>query len=305
MTNLLKGDTFLNRYRITGTLTTVSPLHIGTGEERPMMFHNEEEKKKIMEKVGKVPSISTIITDYRGRPLIPGSTLRGVLRNWMLTILEGIGTKWAKERVDDEIKDLLKMDQAKQIQQVKENFSLLELIFGTSFNSGKVEVWDAICRTGNLQTVDDRVLGWDSSRLTYVDTSVAIDPARGTAKDKLLYKADVVPPGVEFELNLVAQNLSDEELGLLLLALEAFNSQIYPIQVGARGGRGYGRLEFKMGTIYRLEQGGAKEWLKDTLRAEGTDTTPAGYFGLPKLTEAEQKQKIKDVKDKLIAAIGG
>jgi len=32
MTNLLKGDAFLNRYRITGTLTTLSPLHIGSGE---------------------------------------------------------------------------------------------------------------------------------------------------------------------------------------------------------------------------------------------------------------------------------
>jgi len=32
MTNQLKGDAFSNRYRITGTLTTLSPLHIGTGE---------------------------------------------------------------------------------------------------------------------------------------------------------------------------------------------------------------------------------------------------------------------------------
>lgn len=305
MTNLLKGDTFLNRYRITGTLTTVSPLHIGTGEERTMVFQNEEEEEKIKQKVGKIPSISTIITDHRGKPLIPGSTLRGVLRNWMLTILEGIGKEWAKERSYDEMKHLLEKDQNEQIQQVKENFSLLELIFGTSLNSGKVEVWDAICRTNDIQPMDDKLLGWDGSRLTYVDTSVAIDPARGTAMDKLLYKADIVPPGVEFELNLAGQNLSDEELGLLLLALEGFNSQIFPIQVGARGGRGYGRMEFKMEAIYRLEQDGVKEWIKNTLHAEGADTMLAGYFGLPKLTEAEQKQKIKDVKDKLIAAIGG
>lgn len=305
MTNQLKGDAFSNRYRITGTLTTLSPLHIGTGEERPMEFSSEDERNKFVEKVGKIPNISTIITDHRGKPLIPGSTLRGVLRNWMLTVLEGIGKEWAKELSDDEKKHLLDSDQAKQIHEVKEKFSLLELIFGTSFNSGKVEVWDAICRTSDIQSMDDNLLGWDGSRLTYVDTSVAIDPARGTAMDKLLYKADIVPPGVEFELNLAAQNLSDEELGLLLLALEGFNSQIFPIQVGARGGRGYGRMEFKMEAIYRLEQDGVKEWIKNALQAEGTDTTLSGYFGLPKLTEAEQKQKIKDVKDKLIAAIGG
>jgi len=293
MTSLLKGDLFLNRYRITGTLTTVAPLHIGTGESRSLPRAE-----------GETVEVSAIITDHLGKPLIPGSTLRGVLRNWLLTVLEGVDPKWAVER-DYAEEELLDLDQAEQIQRVKETFSCLELLFGTPFNAGKVEVWDATCCTGDLQAMNDTLLGWDSSRLTYVDTSVAIDPARGTAKNKLLYKADVVPPGVTFELNLVAQNLSDEELGLMLLALEGFNSQIYPIHVGARGGRGYGRLEFKMGTIYQLERVGVKKWLKETLHAEDYSAMPAGYFGLPKLTEDEQKRKIKAVKDQLIAAIGG
>lgn len=305
MTSLLKGDAFLNRYRITGTLTTVSPLHIGTGDERPMEFRSEEEKRKTIEKVGKIPRISTIVTDHQGKPLIPGSTLRGVMRNWLLTVLEGVGPQWAKER-NYAGKELMELDQAKQIQKVRDSFSLLELLFGTPLNAGKVEVWDAMCCTGELQVMSDILLGWNSSRLTYVDTSVAIDPARGTAKNKLLYKADVVPPGVTFELNLVAQNLSDDELGLVLLALEGFNSQIYPIQVGARGGRGYGRMKFKMGTVYRLDNDGIKNWLKETLQAVGTDTAqPAGYFGLLKLSDEEQKKKIKTVKDQLVNAIGG
>lgn len=303
MIHQLKGDVFSNRYRITGTLTTISPLHIGTGDERPMEFRNEEEKKKTLEKAGKIPSISTIITDYRGKPLIPGSTLRGVLRNWLLTVLEGVGAQWAAER-DYRDEGLLDLDQAKQIHSVRNTFSRLELLFGTPLNAGKVEVWDAPCSTGDLRS-GDTLLGWDNTRLTYVDTSLAIDPARGTAKKKLLYKADVVPPGVTFELNLVAQNLSDEELGLLLLALEGFNSQIYPIQVGARGGRGYGRLRFEMASIYRLESGDVTNWLKKMLEEASTAEAPTGYFGLPKLSDAEQEQKIRAVKDKLANAIGG
>jgi len=302
MTNQLKGDSFSNRYRITGTLTTVSPLHIGTGYERQMEFSSEDEKKKIKEKVGKIPNISTIITDHRGKPLIPGSTLRGVLRNWLLTVMEGMGTQWA---VDRDYADLLGKDQTEQIQKAQNDFSYLELLFGTPLNAGKIDVWDATCCTGDLEAMNDRLLGWDKERLTYVDTSVAIDPARGTAKNKLLYKADVVPPGVTFEINLVAQNLSDEELGLVLLALQGFNSQIYPIQVGARSGRGYGRMEFTMGTVYRLEREDVKKWLKETLQADDTISAPAGYFGLPKLDEAEQEQKIKAVKDKLVRSLGG
>lgn len=291
MTSLLKGDSLLNRYRITGTLTTIAPLHIGTGESRPMPRAE-----------GDAVEVSTIITDHRGKPLIPGSTLRGVLRNWLLNVLEGVGAQWA---VDRDYSELLKVDQAKQIQQVRNTFSHLELLFGTPLNAGKVEVWDATCCTGDIQAMGDALLGWDSRRLTYVDTSVAIDPARGTAKEKLLYKADVVPPGVTFELNLVAQNLSDEELGLVLLALEGFNSQIYPIQVGARGGRGYGRLRFKMDAVYRLESDGLKKWLKDTLQEADTGTAPAGYFGLPKLSDADQEQKMRAVKAQLANAIGG
>jgi len=253
---------------------------------------------------GNSVEVSTIITDHQGKPLIPGSTLRGVLRNWLLTVLEGIGPKWAKER-NYKGEGLLDLDQDTQIQQAKETFSYVELLFGTPLNAGKIEVWDATCCTIDLQAMGDKLLGWDSKRLTYVDTSVAIDPARGTAKNKLLYKADVVPPGVEFELNLVAQNLSDEELGLVLLALEGFNSQIYPIQVGARGGRGYGRMKFKIVTIYQLDHEGMKKWLMETLQAVDTDAPPCGYFVLPKLNDDEQKQKIKAVKDKVAAAMGG
>lgn len=310
MTSLLKGDAFLNRYRITGTLTTVAPLHIGTGESRFIRDLTEDKKREREKqkadgkKVEPIPEVSTIITDHQGKPLIPGSTLRGVLRNWLLTVLEGIGQRWAKER-NYEGEGLLDLDQDMQIQQVKESFSHLELLFGTQLNAGKIEVWDATCCTGDLQAMGDTLLGWDDKRLTYVDTSVAIDPARGTAMDKLLYKADVVPVGVEFEINLVAQNLSEEELGLVLLALEGFNSQIYPIQVGARGGRGYGRMKFKMGTIYCLDRDGVKKWLKETLQAVGNDAAPAGYFGLLRLTDAEQKQKIEAVKSKLATAMGG
>lgn len=300
MTNQLKGDAFSNRYRITGTLTTVSPLHIGTGDERQMEFSNEDQKEKTIKKVGKIPKISTIITDHRGKPLIPGSTLRGVMRNWLLTVMEGIGIQ-----VERNYSDLLKEDQTKQIREVRNNFSYLELLFGTPLNAGKVEVWDATCCTDDLEALNDKLLGWDKRRLTYVDTSVAIDTARGTAMDKLLYKADVVPPGVTFELNLAAQNLSDEELGLVLLALEGFNSQIYPIQVGARGGRGYGRMEFRMGAVYRLEHDDVKKWLKETLQVTDANLALAGYFLLPKLTEAEQELKIRAVKDKLARTLGG
>jgi hypothetical protein len=62
-------------------------------------------------------------------------------------------------------------------------------------------------------------------------------------------------------------------------------------------------MRFDMGPIYRLGSEDVKKWIKATLRT--VDSAPAGYFGLPQLTVAEQTQKIKAVKDQLTKAMGG
>ena len=81
MVKTLKGETFVNRYRFTGTLKTRSPLHIGTGEASADVY-SPAEKKRLLEdkKLKKVPDVSTVLRDFSGKPLIPGSTLRGVMR---------------------------------------------------------------------------------------------------------------------------------------------------------------------------------------------------------------------------------
>lgn len=300
----LKGDALINRFRITGTLTTASPLHIGTGEDREPEL-TAAERKRLMDEIGKVPLVSTIITDHRNKPLIPGSALRGVLRHWLLTVLEGVGPQWATTR-DYAGDGLFDLAQDEQSAKVRDDFSHLELLFGTPLNAGKIEVWDAPCTTPSL-SIADRLLGWNPDRLTYVDTSVAIDPATGTVLDRLLYKAEVVPPGVCFEVSIVGQNLSEIELGIVLLALEGFNSKIYPIHVGARSGRGYGRFSFDLGDIYRLEQADLKDWITKALAATGAheQADGAGYYGLKKLGADERQRLLKTVKDSFKVAMEG
>lgn len=313
MANLLKGDNFDNRYRITGKLKTLSPLHIGTGKENDSLFSASTQYKlivqeKLIARPGKAPRVSTIIKDHRGKPLIPGSSLRGVMRHWLLSVLKGSGVGWAEDR-DYEAKELVELSQSEQIEKAKNDFSRLELLFGTPFNAGKLEVWDAVCLTDSL-TISDQLLNWNSNSLTYIDTSVAIDPNTGTAMDKLLYKTEIVPAGVVFELNLVAQNLSDEELGLVLFALQGFNSAIYPIRLGARTGRGYGRVQFIPGEIYVMNKSRLKNWIKNSLQTITFDQTKgdgqkAGYFDLPILEKHEQQVLITAVKTKLLSEIGG
>ena len=283
----LKGEGFHNRYRLTGKLTTRSPLHVGTGEE--------------VEKGKPTP----IIKDERGKPLIPGSALKGVMRNWLWSVLAGMGDEWAKIH-EYTSAEYSKLSQEEQQDMVKTKFSWLELLFGTPFHEGKVEVWDATCKTGDLQ-MQDALLKWNHKSLTYVDTSVAIDPATGTAMEHLLYQYEVVPPGVEFELNVSGQNLNELELGMLLLAIQGFNSEIYPIQVGARSGRGYGRMQLEIKAIKCLDSTNAAAWIKGIVQGFGetAQKSDAGYFRLPELAADRQKELIQNVKKALLERMGG
>ena len=345
MTKLLKGSTFKNRYRITGQLKTLSPLHIGTGEEsetrmgkaaqdapqeekKPpkkaggssvasefaaFMGITDDEEKKPPKKKDVIPKVSTVIKDAYGKPFIPGSSLRGVMRHWLLHVLRGISPRWAMDLDVTTERTLLDLGQEEQIDKIVDEFSLLQLMFGTSFNAGKIEVWDANCVTQSLD-VANSPLKWDKQSLTYVDTSVAIDPNTGTALDRLLYQTEVVPQGVVFDLNIVGQNLSEEEVGLLLLALQGFNSAIYPIRIGARNGRGYGRVEFIPGDIYCLDDGQMSNWIQESIQGLSFEhgnqpgaslTGNAGYFGLPKMDLSRQQALIDAVKTKLSAGLGG
>jgi len=306
MEKILKGEGFQNRYRITGKLKTLSPLHVGTGEEDENRIPKIQRSKR-QGKAETPVNVSTVIKDARSKPVIPGSALKGVIRHWLLNVLGGVSEEWAATH-DDEIEQLHELGQDEQIAAVKK-FSWLELLFGTPFHEGKVEMWDASCLTPRIPAPDN-LLHWNADLLTYVDTSVAIDPDTGTAKENLLYKAEVVPPGVEFELNITGQNLGEEELGLLLFGLQGFNSTIYPIRVGARGGRGFGRMQFMPGPIYALESTEAiRKWIKDTMQSlasspAATEAGDAGYFALPELSPERQAELIAKVKGKFISALG-
>ena len=272
-------DSFRNRYRITGTLETRSPFHLGNGEfETRKGLINKESAEK-----DKPVKVSAIATDWEGKPVIPGSALKGSLRGYLLDVLQHFGRKVA---FDNDFEKLAKEDdyqtQAEQIRFIKnsEDVSHLERLFGTPWYSSKIEVWDANLIIDPTFSVDARLETprppyWDKKRWTFVDQSVAIDPKTHTALDKRLYHYDVVPPGLKFEVNITGRNLGEMELGMLLLGLEAFNSDIWPLTLGGMGGRGFGRFRFTFGKLYCLKADQLPDWIETSIR-----NNHAGYYGI-------------------------
>ncbi len=317
----LKGSGFQNRYMIKATLTTKSPLHIGSGAQLPaeQRLGKKAAKEQEEQKKDGPNLVSGIATNFSGRPILPGSTVRGNLRNWLWQIFYALSPNtqntFAVHR-DYEDYEGLKADfgmdfekQSNQISFMKNNASILERIFGTSFSASKLEFHDAECKT---TTTDVEHLSrdakhayvsyWDNKRLTYVTQSVAIDPASGTAAHQKLYTFEVVPPGVDFELKITGQNISDLEMGMLLTALYAFNDAVFPVTLGAMAARGFGKFKLDTSKLKIYFLGNEKEkitkWISEMLTRD-----VAGYNGLEELSEARQQARIQDFQDGIKAAL--
>jgi CRISPR/Cas system CSM-associated protein Csm3 (group 7 of RAMP superfamily) len=67
----------LDRIFLTGTLVVVSPLHVGAGAASRTNALPEIEGLGGMER----PEVKLVLRDHQGQPYIPGTTLKGVLRN--------------------------------------------------------------------------------------------------------------------------------------------------------------------------------------------------------------------------------
>jgi len=262
---MLKGDNFVNRYRIEGKLTTTSPFHLGSG-------FVVERKGLDNEKTEKAIQISAIATDHLGHPVIPGSSLKGALRGYLLNVLSTINDN-----------------------QQKENATAL----------AKDHDYDASDLKEKEYQIDDNINDsesppyWNSKRFTYVDQSVAINPETNTAIDKNLYSFEIVPPGVTFAINICGQNLGEIELGMLIFGLEAFNSEIWPLTLGAMGGRGFGRFSFELSELYSLKKENISDWIKEVVC-----NRHSGYFSLKRLDESEKKKSIECFRKAFLKAVG-
>lgn len=294
MTFVFKGDNFENRIRIEGTLQAVSPTHIGTGETR------EEERKGKDGKKEKT-DVAMIALDANEYPYLPGSALKGVVRNYILQLLRGLYPRiaWEHDYQSSEFRDMKQND---QIEFMKSEASMLEQVFGTPFAEGKVEFWDA--PAANKVTTPEPQLwktkGWNDARQCYLVNSVAIDPTTGASEKHKLYSFEVTPAGLEYQVNIVGQNLSDEELGLLFFGLEGFNSKIVSLTIGAMSARGFGRMTLKPEKkIYRVIKEQLPMWIESVL----LPSESAGFAALQEISNPEAVALIQSCKEKFVDII--
>lgn len=258
---------FENRWVITGTLTTDTPLHIGGGETitRPGLV-NEQGQRLVQ--------VKAVFTDQRSRACLPGSSLRGVLRERLSALLGKPGQQ--KDEQPPLVMRLFgKPEPAVADERARRN---------QSGNGGHLAVHDALVVAEPFRPPAQwhPPAFWDAVRRTGVTSSVALNRRPRTAAAQKLFHAEFVPPGVSFVVKFTGDNLSKDGIAHLLRALEEFNpTATTRLTLGADTGNGWGRLLWKEGEVRHLDRMAVRQalpgWLsKPATLSPGASAAPLG-----------------------------
>ncbi|MEM9943148.1 MAG: TIGR03986 family CRISPR-associated RAMP protein [Planctomycetota bacterium] len=199
------------RWKILGKLTTLSPLHIGSGDT----VHHPDLKND--DKNVDVQSVVTLFDQVT--PCIPGSAIKGVLRSWA-----------RKHCSQDES---------------------VTRIFGTENGEQGTAGWAEFCTAVIEKVPDDAayrqfVPYWQADRMTGILSHVCIDRKLGTASYNKLFYEEFIPEGVSFSAEIDATRLSDKEIEFLLGILEfGAKHPTHPWQLGANTANGWGRMKWE------------------------------------------------------------
>lgn len=248
---------FPERWIIKGTLTTTSPMHIGTGATC--------EDDRLQYERGGIPGTSElnlIIRDVDGKPCIPGSALKGVLRHY------------AKDCKDCGVTE-----------------AIFQLLFGdlarsagsgaaqhADHHAGRVQFRTATFTTGPAACRDSTTRDalphggmphFDETAVAGINTGHARDRATGTVVAQKLFHDEVVPAHTKFDLELRASHLNKEQVQVLLGLLEGFNKDKNNLSIGAGGSSGQGRLAWKCLEQLQLTADDATKWWKKQLAGDG------------------------------------
>jgi CRISPR-associated RAMP protein (TIGR02581 family) len=220
-------DRFTNRLSVTGTLVARTALRVGTGRS--------------YEPVGvELP----VLRDTRGRPLIPGASLKGVYRSYAESLVRAVTSHpgGACAPTADESRHCLDSARVEQLKRdavgdralaeaIWDESCLICRTFGSPWLASHVEISDLV--------VDEAT--WFGQ--FQVRDGVAVDRDTGTVARGLLYDYEVVPAGTGFACKIVAEGVEDWQLGMLWLGLQ----RLYQgeMAVGGFRSRGLGTVKLE------------------------------------------------------------
>ena len=227
-----------NRWLISGKLTTHAPMHIGDGRSYPAP--RPEVPRSANKDHDEVVSVSTVCTDGKARPYVPGSCLKGALR--------AVASRAAR------------------------NDALLAQYVDELFGSDDPAVPNSVGASAEFRDCPPVSFpqfqappGWTRMGTTIV-TAVAIDRTTRTAAENKLFHLECVPAGAVFDVTIAGENLTNEEVSFLLHLLERFSDDESRLTLGAFTADGWGRCVWESSSVRTTTPELIAKWLDDPTR---------------------------------------
>ncbi len=226
----------IERWRITGTIRTESPLHVGDGDRLPVLNRNcdipEPMKKGLLN-----TEYASVLVGAREQPIIPATSLKGALRGWAAA--HGLDPRLIREVFGDTGKKDTDPGGGK-------------VIFHDATLASVADPWNTAYRF------------WSAKRRTALTAQVVIDAKTRSAKEHLLYYAEYVPAEAEFHVAMTAQNATEEQRGFLLSILDqAFQSIARPCRLGSDSANGWGQVRWSLDRIETMGVPEIAAWLRE------------------------------------------
>ncbi|MBS7612357.1 CRISPR-associated RAMP protein [Candidatus Bathyarchaeota archaeon] len=206
--------------RIEGILINETPLRVGVGREPPLGS-----------------PIDLAIYKVNDEPCIPGSSLKGLFRSYLESILASEGYKVHPPYDDESVEAEAKNG----------DFCVICGIFGNNELASHVRLYDSRAK----------------SRRTFQKTGISIDRDFGSVRAGALFTEELVPPNVEWSFRMDIINIKiypeldpeDERAKRLRSLIETLST--IGLNVGSRKSVGYGLIKLKKAkwTAYKVENG--------------------------------------------------
>ncbi len=230
-------DRLLQRYSIRGDLVCDTAVHVGAGGTG----------------VEALATDMPVARDGRGRPYLPGASLRGALRSGIESLLRGLDRPGQRvcdpfdkhpsagqscsERVNQARQERQTLTEADAFQLAWDNACEVCKLFGHSFLASRVRLADL-----PLQPLP-------GAALTYTRDGVGLDRDLRTAARGILFNFEAVPAAACFTLRIEFENAEPHEMGLLLIGLDLFAEGL--ATVGGKSARGLGLARVESLAIVR------------------------------------------------------
>lgn len=226
---------FKNKVQIKGTLTFETAFHIGSGKE------------------GELATNMGVLIDQDGRPILPGSTLKGNFRSLAerLSAYLGLsaclldnglsgdgcftGLSDQERNPKYEVFKELKTEDAK-LKWLHKNTCDICRLFGSPLHASHIFFSDGV------------LINW--SNALQIRDGVCIDRDSETARHGAKYDFEVVPAGAVFTITIELENPADKELALVGAVLTEWESGF---RIGGFTSRGLGRVRLEDKTVRQVD----------------------------------------------------